>query len=285
MGPVVTWDPTFFNGTNTTVVVTGSFFNGTTGLVLSQAFTSQPLAAGWSFFSWNVDPALLTANGGNGGGVNIALNIAALASGSASMNPFRGPTVAVANPPIFHQEPTQRPTGPALYIGLPTVLGFVILILIGTYIWNRSSRKIGLGNIMSRSRSGYGVGKSRSERQRRQRKEGIHLLDRDLRRPASSDSTTTQSSSATPSNSNSDNKKRDHPRGAWYEHQDHRDDAPAGRHGIPRRDSDALGSLADAPIEDHHLDFSDGGRTRGGHSSSNNNVFRDELRRQERDGF
>ncbi len=100
----------------------------------------------------NVDASLL-ANSPNG--VNITLNIAALAPGSASMASFRGPTINVANPPIFHQEPAKAPAGPALYIGLPTVLGFVTLVLIGTWLWNRSERRIGLGNIMSRSRHGY----------------------------------------------------------------------------------------------------------------------------------
>lgn len=75
-----------------------------------------------------------------------------------------GPTVLVTHPPAYSQPPTQLPRGPALYIGLPTVLGVVVLCVVGACVWNRKARRIDLGNVMSRSRHGYGIGESRAQR-------------------------------------------------------------------------------------------------------------------------
>lgn len=51
---------------------------------------------------------------------------------------------------------------------------------------------------------------------------------------------------------------------------------PADR---PRRDSDALGSLAGTPTEDRRMDF--GGRENSNSNQATGNAFRDELKRQE----
>lgn len=186
------------------------------------------------------------------------------------MTPYQGPRVLVTEKPVYHQPPAKAPTGMALYIGLPTVLGFIVLLLIGTCLWNRKTRRINLGNVMGRGRGGYGVGKSRGQRIRmpgsgRNKEQAIRLMDQD----------------------GADG-------GVASQHQ-YRDDAPApeerGRRGetggwrrdapqhddfdfdMPRRDSDALGSLAGTPTEDRRMDL---GRNERGH-----NAFRDEMSRQE----
>ncbi|KAH6900025.1 hypothetical protein B0T10DRAFT_469431 [Thelonectria olida] len=56
---------------------------------------------------------------------------------------------------------TSAPTGQTLTIALPTVFGAIVLLLIGGCLWNRQTRRISIGNIMSRSRHGYTGRKSR----------------------------------------------------------------------------------------------------------------------------
>ncbi|KAB5578413.1 hypothetical protein GE09DRAFT_1089546 [Coniochaeta sp. 2T2.1] len=251
----ITWDPTFFNATNTTIRITGSYFNSTTGETTTQAFSSGSLAAAWSFYAWTVDSSLLS---GNPGGVNISLAIASLTPGASAMTPFQGPVVQVAKPKGYVPEKAKPPTGPALYIALPTVLGFVVVMLVGTCWWNKNHRKIEIGSVMGRKK-GYGVGRSKRQRvfggqSKRERKEqGIRLMERDV---------TGQEGVG-----------------------GYRDDAPPRINvskpeadgfdfgGVPRRDSDALGSLAGSPTEERFP-----GRKEG-------NAFRDELSRQERERF
>ncbi|TPX09318.1 uncharacterized protein E0L32_009510 [Thyridium curvatum] len=263
----VTWDPKFFNGTNTTVVVTGSYINDTTGAILSQAFSSDKMAAGWGFYAWSVDKAIM--QGGNP--TNVTLVINALSPGSQAMNPFAGPTVRVANPEPYRQPPPKAPTGPALYIGLPTILGFVALCLIGTCIWNRKTRRISLGNIMSRSRHGYGAGKSRaqrlglrSNRKNNNKDQSIHLMEREV------------------GNGNGSG-------GPRYRDEDmHAAPAQHDDWDLPRRDSDALGSLAGTPTEDRHMDFRRPGAGAAAAApqipaQNTGNAFRDEMNRQQRE--
>jgi hypothetical protein len=254
------------------VQVIGNIYNTTTGLITQQAFASpNNLQAGWGFWAWTVDPALLN---GRGDGVNVTITIASLTPGSA-MAPLLGPVVLVADPPAYHQPATQVPQGPALYIGLPTILGFVLLMAVGTYIWNRKSRRIGLGNIMSRSRHGYAVGMSRSQRVRlgggrkdRLKEQGIHLMERevphqyrDAPEPTPRGPDSTGWLQEVPG--------RKGPRGA-----DLRVDV--SHSGVPRRDSDALGSLAGTPTEERSMDF-------GRRPPAGNNAFRAELERQDMD--
>lgn len=255
----VTWDPTFFPSSNTTVRITGSYFNSTTGSISSQAFSSGSLAAAWSFYAWTVDSSLLS---GSPNGVNISLTIVALTPGAATMTPLQGPVVLVAKPKGYVQEKAKVPTGPALYIGLPTVLGFVVLILVGTCWWNRHHRRIGLGSVMGRG--GYGVGKSRTQRmfgngKKRERKEaGIRLMEREVAAGGGSDAA-----------------YRDAPERPRVvtKHNTERGGEEAFDFGVPRRDSDSLGSLAGSPTEER---FPPRGKESG-------NAFREEMTRQERE--
>lgn len=247
---LVTWDPTYFPGNNATIKVIGFVYNSTSGIVTSdEVFSSSNMAAGWGFYQWSLDSSVLTTRGT--GALNVTIKI-------ATLNPagwLNGPTVLITNPPIYHAPPTTPPTGMALYIGLPTIVGFAALVLIGTCIWNRKERHIGLGNIMNRGRAGYGVGKSRAQRllgkrSRRNEDQGIRLMDRDI--------------NAAP--------------GEVYRDQV----APPRREidpidvGIARRDSDALGSLAGTPTEDRQMELN---------RATKSNAFRDELSRQHRDRF
>lgn len=79
-----------------------------------------------------------------------------------------------------HKDP-KVPAGQTLTIALPVVLGSIVLILVGVCLWNRKTRRIGLGNIMSRGRHGYS---GRAERRLFGRKDnGIQLDTRDMPPP------------------------------------------------------------------------------------------------------
>ncbi|KAK0735030.1 hypothetical protein B0T26DRAFT_632653 [Lasiosphaeria miniovina] len=235
----ITWDPLFFktSGSNTTVKIMGFYNVNET----DQAFSSGNMAAAWGFYQWSVDKDLLTTKGASD--VNITLRIAALPIGAAAAVWVTGPTVRVTYPPGRFDHKTEPPSGPALYIGLPTVLGVIILLLCGTCYWNRHKRRIGLGNIMSRRRHGYGIGKSRRQRTKATKEQAIHLMDRQEVGGGIG--------------------------GAVGE-------------GRPRRDSDALGSLAGSPTEDRHFDDFIPRAGGGAHDGNcrEGNAFRDELARQ-----
>ncbi|OAA54166.1 hypothetical protein SPI_09100 [Niveomyces insectorum RCEF 264] len=315
----ITWDPAYFAAPNTTVIVTGNLFNATTGEVTTQAFASGTLAAAWSFYAWTVDGDLL--KGAGRGGVNVSVSLSYLP-------PPTGPIVPVATPEPYRQPPAKAPTGPALYIGLPCVLGFVVLVVVGTCLWNRHVRRINLGNVMSRGRygplgggggQGYGVRKSRRERMGHSGRVGaLHLDSKDAIRLQTRTTTTvvrdgraddsyadspyvagTASSAAhrqrqggpAPSLGLALPGDRD-----YHDHDDGLDDWTLASgtttknidsHDRPRRDSDALGSLAGTPTEERFTAFhrprTASGATTGNNNnnSSTGNAFRDELRRQE----
>ncbi len=275
------------------------------------------LAAGWSFYAWTVDKALL--NGASSQGVNISIAMSYLSSGNVSTH-LTGPVVRVSNPEPYRQKPAELPQGAALYIGLPCIVGFIAIMLVGTCIWNRRTRAIGLGNIMSRSRfgdigagfgrsKGYGIRKSRRQRVgavHLDSKDAIRLQKREVRAPGEasnrgagaggnaddsymgvSRATTHADRDASPYTDASS--KNDGPPTLALSG-DHWTAAPPER---PRRDSDALGSLAGSPTEERFRDFHRPRTARGdgntgtngggnsGNSGSTGNAFRDELWRQD----
>lgn len=274
--PAVTWDPSFFPAPNATVNVQGNYLNSTTGAILSQAFSSGQLAAAWSFYAWTVDKSVMTG----GSAVNITLQLAAVSPGSTAPNITTGPTITVANKPGYTPTHSKAPTGPALYIGLPTILGFVAVALAGTCLWNRKARQIGLGNVMSRGRHGYGVGKSRAGRmaggtgrQRRVNKEAIVLMQREV--PAEQqyhDAPPRPEPQEQGGRLSGDGSRSWEQRSPAYRHNG--DEEEGGYIDRPRRDSDCLGSLAGTPTEDRQMRFLQPG--------GQGNVFRDELERQNR---
>jgi len=258
----VTWDPTFFKTTNTTIRVVG-FYNET-----AQAFSSDLIASGWGFYQWSVTPDLYRSRNKNA--VNVTLRIASLEAG-ASVTWIQGPTVVVAPSPS--PEPTKSPVpqGPALYIALPTVLGFVALMIFGTCLWNRKARKIGLGNIMGRGRGGYGVGKSRRQRlfgKGAHKEQAVRLMDRDA---IGSDGRAYRDE---PLHDDRDEEWKSEVPGRG------RSRFRPDEQEMPRRDSDALGSLAGTPTRERHFDFSRPGESNNNKDGSN--IFRAEMERQER---
>ncbi|KAL7620199.1 hypothetical protein AAE478_009192 [Parahypoxylon ruwenzoriense] len=233
------WDTSYFKTPNTTILVQGNYINETTGEVTDQAFESPKTAASWGFWSYKIEASLMKFQPGK----NITLQLATLPT-SGDSEIIKGPKVLITNYPGPQPEQGKAPTPAALIIALPTVFGFIALCVIGTCLWNKRARQIGIGNIMSRSRHGYGVGKSSRSRMgfgKKKANERIQLMEREVEADG----------------------------GEVYR------DMP----DIPRRDSDALGSLAGTPTEERRMDFyGPGGRE--DRSATDRNLFRDELRRQ-----
>ncbi|KAI1850920.1 hypothetical protein JX265_007245 [Neoarthrinium moseri] len=244
----LTWDSTYFTP-NTTVTVQGNYLNATTGEVTSQAFESDKMVATWGYWKLAATSDLMQGQSA----MNISLQIVALNTTTGTRSTFvKGPTIQIANVPTYHKAPAAPPSGAALYIALPTVFGFIILCVVGGCLWNRKTRKIELGNVMSRSRHGFGLGKPRAglSQRRKERKaaERVQLMEREIA-------------------AGGGQVYRDQP--DWID--------------IPRRDSDALGSLAGTPTDErfHQPGARDGSaRPQAG---AERNYFRDELHRQDED--
>lgn len=261
MKNIVTWDSTVFNSPNTTVIVEGSYVNATSGEITSQAFSSPETTAGRSYYAWAVDAGLLRGADGGEEAANITLVIRALAPGSgATAEVYPGPTVAVARRrPRRGEAAPLVPTGAALYVGLPTVLGFCALMLCGVCVWNREARRIGLGNVMSRRRGRVG----RRMAARRDRKQALRLADHGLeagegvkgRKRETLDSRDGELPPHHQSLRFEDDgwgqdwgQQQDDDDDEEYYYKDHHVSIPGG---VARRDSDALGSLAGTPTSEH----------------------------------
>lgn len=240
--------------------------NSTTGDYTEQAFVSDKMLSSWGFWSLTVTNDMLQGKTAR----NISVQIAAINATLGSSTFVQGPQIQVSQTPTYHQGATSLPSGAALYIGLPSVFGFIILCVAGTCIWNRKHRKINLGNVMSRTRHGHSLGKvSRGmglgkRRREKQAAERVQLMEREVAA------------------------------GGDHVYRDERSPEPRATHfelpQIPRRDSNELGSLASTPTEDRPMDFpysetSDGREspapsTTSDVASERRNVFRDEIRRQ-----
>ncbi|KAI1499042.1 hypothetical protein F5X99DRAFT_298465 [Biscogniauxia marginata] len=243
-----TWDPDYFDKPNTTVIIQGNYVNETTGNVTDQAFESAKTIAAWGFWSYKIEDSLLKYQPAK----NITIELASVVPGKKATI-MKGPTIEVNRQPSYQPDTGGMPSKAALYIALPSVLGFVLLCAVGVCIWNRKQRHIGIGNIMSRNRHGYGDGKNARSRmglgkRREKPNERIQLMQREI-------------------DADGIEPYRDAPE-------------------RPRRDSDALGSLAGTPTEERRMDFNRPGtgqaRERG---AGNGNYFRDELRRQNDERF
>ncbi|KAI1109117.1 hypothetical protein F5Y14DRAFT_433575 [Nemania sp. NC0429] len=245
-----TWDPSFFNKSrNSTVQIIGNHINKTTGEVRTEspAFMSDYIRAGYGYVALPITDQPLLYQGSQ----NISCTLVALVEGKRVEKP--GPMITIMQRPgPVSDSKGKLPQGAALYIALPTVFGFIILCVIGTCLWNRHHRKIQLPNVMG---SHFDVGKPGRSRfgQKKRAKaananERIQLMERELQAEGGE-------------------VYRDLP-------------DPADR---PRRDSDALGSLAGTPTEDRRMELGHPGA--GGDGSNRTqgtgNAFRDELRRQE----
>lgn len=219
-----------------------------------------------------------------------------LSSGNSSTH-VRGPVVHVAKKEPYRQPPAELPSGAALYIGLPAVFLFIIVMVIGTCIWNKRHRHIDIASIRPRSRfnkKGYGVGRSRRQRTgavNLDSKDAIALQSRGARGGGSSshDEDDYDDFGMSKPTHYTDSPSEAEARHQNEYHKNSKSRAPAltlsedwAAPERPRRDSDALGSLAGTPTEDR---FGGDHRPRtaqgeNGENGSTGNAFRDELRRQ-----
>ncbi|KAL7943148.1 hypothetical protein V8C42DRAFT_329836 [Trichoderma barbatum] len=214
----ITWDPDFYNKTsvpksNSTYEITVrlDYLNRTSNeWVKLKTFDDQRVPASWGFWPLEVKTEMLHDEKLN----NITITLLAAPRGSNDKNSSIALPVAFAKPALPENPEPQAPRGHTLSIALPVVFGSILFIVIGLFLWNRKTRRIELGNIMSRSRHGYSGRKARRNNIFRSNKDvgNIQLHNAD----------------------------------------DHLDDGDY--HDAPianRRDSEALGSLAGTPIHEN----------------------------------
>ncbi|KND91145.1 hypothetical protein TOPH_04087, partial [Tolypocladium ophioglossoides CBS 100239] len=241
-----TWDPDFYNHTaaaaaaadNTTleIAVRLDYLNQSSHEMV-KLDTYDRVPAKWGFWPLKLDDSYLKGYRLN----NVTITLLSSPQGSGDKTPSVALPVALTRPDLDHITPSGGPTRQTLLIALPVSLGGCALIVIGLFLWNRKTRRIQLGNVMSRSRHGY-TG---------------HQHRRLFRKPAAAKDTGIQLDAAPLS--------PDSPPPA----DSYRDEYDAPER--PRRDSHALGSLAGSPVD---ASFEQQGTT-------GRNAFRDEMRRQE----
>ncbi|KAJ6443006.1 hypothetical protein O9K51_04185 [Purpureocillium lavendulum] len=249
----ITWDPDYYNSTGLLkptgnssyeVALRLEYLNETSKeMVLLDTFERVPAA--WGFRAWNVDRSLLKGKRLN----NVTMSLHASIKGSYEVsNKTLAVPLAITDPDLDHTTPSPVPKGDTLVIALPVVFGTIALLVVGLCIWNRKTRRIDLGNIMSRSRRRHGYDGRRRRRDMFRRgggagakDNGIQLDDGPISPPPA----------------------------------DYSDDLPPAGGRYHRRDSDALGSLAGSPVDPS---FERQGTTGG----PGRNAFRDEVARQDR---
>lgn len=244
---VVTWDPDYYNKTsfktNTTYEITVrlDYLNKTSNeWVKLQTFDDNRVPASWGFWPLKVTKDMLKGERTN----NATITLLVSPQGSNDKNSSVAIPVAFRNPGLPSNPDPQAPTGRTLSIALPLAFGAIVFIVVGVFMWNRKTRRIELGNIMSRSRHGYSGRKTRRN------------LFRSHKDAAAVGSIQLH---------NAD----DHLSEGDYH------DAP-----IPssRRDSEALGSLAGTPI---HETFEQQGTTGGPRNAFRDEMARQKHERQE----
>ncbi|KAF1809094.1 hypothetical protein P152DRAFT_452215 [Eremomyces bilateralis CBS 781.70] len=167
----VTWNPDFF-AENSTITIILNYYNDTG----KQAWSSPGINNNIGYTTVKIDSSWLQGSNAN----NLTF-IALQYSGSSKA--FDGPHVGITTRPVEHLPPNITKTNPknlALWVGLPVVLGFILIVLVGITLGFRKHRKIGLGNIMSRTRHGYGSRKNRNQRVALGKKGAIRLQDREV---------------------------------------------------------------------------------------------------------
>ncbi|TGO30562.1 hypothetical protein BPAE_0004g00170 [Botrytis paeoniae] len=171
----VTWDTRYFAGSNISVFIQANYVNASGGGV--QAFQSTPTSNNLGFISWTIDKSWLKGMKFN----NVTLFVTP--TQNTDIISVQGPTLMVTTSPApepYRQSPSKVPHGAALYIALPTVLAFIVLVIGGTWYCNRKHRTIGMGSVMGR-RKGYGTGSRRQRMGLENKKDrAIMLRDQEL---------------------------------------------------------------------------------------------------------
>lgn len=242
----VTWDPDFYNKTGSIksnityeITVRLDFLNKTSNQWEKlETYDENKVPASWGFWPLKVESKLLS---GHKKYNNVTITLLSAPVGSNDKkNSFALPVV-VEPPRLDLNKPTPKPAGRTLYIALPVCLGTIALLLIGVCMFNRSTRRIELGNIMSRARHGYSGRKTRRRMFKSKRDNGIQL----------------------------DGAEDAVPRGEY------RDDDAAPQ--LSRRDSEGLGSLAGSPTDAH---FEQQGTTGGSRNAFRDEVSRQDSERR-----
>ncbi|KAM0260798.1 hypothetical protein ACHAQJ_002564 [Trichoderma viride] len=212
----ITWDPDYYNKTsfktNTTYEITVrlDYLNKTSNeWVKLESFDNDRVPASWGFWPLQVTKGLLKGEKTN----NVTITLLVAPQGTNNKNSSIALPVAFQNPAFPQNSNPQVPKGRTLSIALPLSFGCIVFIVVGIFMWNRKTRRIELGSLISRSRRrGYSGRKTRRNIFRSNKDAGsIQLHNAD-----------------------------DHLSDGDYQ------DAP-----IPaRRDSEALGSLAGTPIHE-----------------------------------
>ncbi|PNY28146.1 Uncharacterized protein TCAP_01937, partial [Tolypocladium capitatum] len=241
-----TWDPDFYNHTaaagNTTleIAVRLDYLNRSSNEMV-KLDTYDRVPARWGYWLFKLDDSYLKGNRVN----NVTITLLSSPKGSDDKTKSVALPVALTRPDLDHITPSTASTRQTLLIALPVSLGGCALIILGVCLWNRKTRRIQLGNVMSRSRHGY-TG---------------HRHRRLIRKPGAAKDNGIQLDVAplSPDSPPPVDSYRDE------------DDAP----GRPRRDSHVLGSLAASPVASPVDPSFEKQGTVG------RNAFRDELKRQE----
>lgn len=161
---LVTWDPDYYNKTsfktNTTYEITVrlDYLNRTSNeWVKLESFDDNRVPASWGFWPLKVKKDYLMGEKTN----NITITLLSAPQGSNDKNSSIALPVVFQKPALPQNSKTELPTGHTLSIALPLAFGCFVFIVVGLFMWNRKSRRIELGNIMSRSRHGYNGRKAR----------------------------------------------------------------------------------------------------------------------------
>lgn len=173
----ITWDPEYFRHNTSVKIVAFYDLQGT-----DQAFATDYMSSGWGYYEWKVKKNLFSPKVyKKQQAVNVTLGFGVKNHNDHRVHFIRGPTVTITRTRRFHQHKNELPNGAALYIGIPAIVGFVLLVSCGTCLMNRKLRRIGVGSVMGRGTRYNLLGKSKKKGLfgKKNKDESIRLMDRD----------------------------------------------------------------------------------------------------------
>jgi hypothetical protein len=203
----VTWSPSYFSNTTTSVQIQAAFHDGS-----HEGFTSPRLQASQGFYVWDIPSTFLTSRDPPLTSLNVSLTLAYFRDLYGNdLEPVPGPTVIVTSTPFEDGSSSGSDNKPnVVAIAVPVIVIVVFLAIAGLCVW--SWRRHGavpvLGALRRRSTGGggqgYAIRQSRSQRvggagaavpdpaaavgEDKQAGVGIQLTDRDSWSPSTSPS-------------------------------------------------------------------------------------------------
>ena len=127
------------------------YLNETSGEMLFLDDFTKTVPAAWGYYVLPITKNYLSGHRSN----NITVTLLGHVGQSQAANKSVALPLLVEYWPYDKNLPTTAPKGKTLTIALPVVFGTIAFLVIGICLWNRKTRRIQLGNIMSRSRHGY----------------------------------------------------------------------------------------------------------------------------------